>query len=188
MEKQKKRSILNKSIFQIAKNNDLQNYFTMNKFTNNIYDISIDSIDGELIELKDYKDKYILFVNVASYCGYTQQYSDLQKLHDTYQNLQVIGIPCNQFLFQEPFSEKKIKQFCTLNYGVNFVMTKKIKVKGKNQHKLYKWLTSSSLNGEKDSKVKWNFQKYLVDKNGQFIDFFSSQTQPLSTKITEHLI
>ena len=160
----------------------------MNKFTNSIYDISIDSIDGELIELKDYKGKYILFVNVASYCGYTKQYSDLQKLQDTYHNLQVIGIPCNQFLFQEPFSEKKIKKFCTLNYGINFLMTKKIKVKGKFQHKIYKWLTSRDLNGLKESRVKWNFQKYLVDKNGQLIDFFSSKTQPLSIQITQHLI
>ena len=91
-----------------------------------IYDISIDSIDGELIKLKDFKGEYILFVNVASYCGYTKQYSELQKLEDDYNNIKVIGLPCNQFLFQEPFSEKKIKQFCTLNYGINFLMTQKL--------------------------------------------------------------
>ena len=153
-----------------------------------IYDISIESIDGELIKLKDFKGEYILFVNVASYCGYTKQYSDLQRLHDTYNNLQVVGIPCNQFLFQEPFSEKKIKQFCILNYQINFLMTKKIKVKGKGQHILYKWLTNSELNYSKDSVVKWNFQKYLISKEGELIDVFSSNTPPCSTKITKHLI
>ena len=160
----------------------------MNKSNNSIYEISIKSIDGELIELKDYQGKYILFVNVASYCGYTKQYSDLQKLQDAYQNLEVVGLPCNQFLFQEPFSEKKIKQFCTLNYGINFLMTQKIKVKGNGQHKLYKWLTSSDLNNRMDSIVKWNFQKYLISKNGELIDFFSSNTPPCSNSITKHLI
>ena len=84
---------------------------------NNIYDISIQSIDNELINLNAYKGKYILFVNVASYCGYTGQYADLQKLSEQYDNLEVIGLPCNQFLFQEPFSENTIKKFCSSNYG-----------------------------------------------------------------------
>ena len=88
-------------------------------------------------------------MNVASYCGYTHQYSDLQKLHKTYPNLEVIGLPCNQFLFQEPFSEDTIKSFCSSNYGVDFLMTKKINVKGKKQHDLYKWLTKKDLNGKK---------------------------------------
>ena len=129
----------------------------------------------------------ILFVNVASYCGYTNQYSDLQKLHETYDNLEVIGLPCNQFLFQEPFSEDTIKQFCSSNYGVNFIMTEKINVKGKNQHEIYKWLTDKDLNKIKDSKVKWNFQKYLVNKSGELIDVFYSKTLPLSKEITQHL-
>ena len=160
----------------------------MNTQTNSIYNISIQSIDNKLIKLQDYKGLYMLFVNVASYCGYTKQYSDLQKLQDAYQNLEVVGLPCNQFLFQEPFSEKKIKQFCTLNYGINFLMTQKIKVKGNGQHKLYKWLTSSDLNNRMDSIVKWNFQKYLISKNGELIDFFSSNTPPCSNSITKHLI
>ena len=129
----------------------------------------------------------ILFVNVASYCGYANQYSDLQKLHETYDNLEVIGLPCNQFLFQEPFSEDTIKQFCSSNYGVNFIMTEKINVKGKNQHEIYKWLTDKDLNKIKDSKVKWNFQKYLVNKSGELIDVFYSKTLPLSKEITQHL-
>ena len=113
---------------------------------NSIYDISLESIDNEEINLKDYKGKYILFVNVASYCGYTKQYTDLQKLHETYDNLEVIGLPCNQFLFQEPFGEDSIKTFCSSNYGITFLMTRKINVKGKDQHELYKWLTSKALN------------------------------------------
>ena len=129
---------------------------------NSIYDISIKSIDQSPIDLHNYQGKYILFVNVASYCGYTSQYRDLQKLHEKYDNLEVIGLPCNQFLFQEPFSEDTIKQFCSSNYGVDFLMTQKINVKGKNQHELYKWLTSKYLNGKINSKVKLNFQKYLV--------------------------
>ena len=160
----------------------------MNKSNNSIYEISIKSIDGELIELKDYQGKYILFVNVASYCGYTKQYSELQKLEDDYNNIKVIGLPCNQFLFQEPFSEKKIQKFCSVNYNISFLMTKKIKVKGKGQHEIYKWLTSKDLNGLKNSIVKWNFQKYLVNKNGQLIDCFYSKTLPLSENITKHLI
>ena len=154
---------------------------------NSIYDISIESIDGQEIRLEDYKGKFLLFVNVASYCGYTNQYSELQELQDTYDNLEVIGLPCNQFLFQEPFSEDSIQKFCSLNYGIDFLMTKKINVKGKKQHNIYKWLTSKELNKKIDSKVKWNFQKYLISKTGELIDFFPSKTRPLSKEIIHHL-
>ena len=160
----------------------------MNTPTNSIYNISIQSIDNKLIKLQDYKGLYMLFVNVASYCGYTKQYSELQKLEDDYNNIKVIGLPCNQFLFQEPFSEKKIQKFCSVNYNISFLMTKKIKVKGKGQHEIYKWLTSKDLNCLKNSIVKWNFQKYLVNKNGQLIVCFYSKTLPLSENITKHLI
>ena len=153
----------------------------------NIYNIPIQSIENEPIDLGNYQGKYILFVNVASYCGYTNQYSDLQTLHEKYENLEVIGVPCNQFLFQEPFSEDSIKQFCSSNYGITFTMTQKINVKGKSQHKLYNWLTNRDLNGKLDSKVKWNFQKYLVGKNGELIDVFYSKTLPLSKEITQYL-
>jgi len=156
----------------------------MNK---SLYDIKLKSINFETIRLIDFKGKYILFVNVASYCGFTSQYEDLEKLYLKYDNLEVIGLPCNQFLFQEPFSEKKIQHFCQTNYSISFSMTQKIKVKGKNQHELYRWLTNRSLNGKKDSKVTWNFQKYLIDKNGDLINDFSPQTTPLSTEITHHL-
>tara|TARA_B100001250_G_C19715580_1_gene751295 strand:- start:499 stop:984 length:486 start_codon:yes stop_codon:yes gene_type:complete len=154
---------------------------------NTIYDISLQSIDNNNIDLNQYRGKYILFVNVASYCGYTGQYNELQKLYESYNNLEIIGLPCNQFLFQEPFSEKTIQKFCQSNYGVTFLMTNKIYVKGKNQHEIYRWLTKRELNKVKNSKVSWNFQKYLIGKNGEFIDFFSPQTSPLSKKITNHL-
>ena len=99
-------------------------------------------------------------------------------------DIEIIAYPCNQFGGQEPGSSETIQEFCKKNYGVNFLITEKIDVKGKNQHPLYQWLTDKKLNGVKSSNVKWNFQKYLIDKNGQFVDFFYSITKPLSSKIT----
>ncbi|WP_008636388.1 glutathione peroxidase [Bizionia argentinensis] len=156
--------------------------------TQSIYDIVINSLDGQPINLSDYKGKHILFVNVASKCGFTGQYEDLQKLYDTYKNdLMVIGVPCNQFGSQEPGTASDIKSFCQANYGVTFLMTEKVDVKGDNQHPLYTWLTTQSLNGKSSSTVKWNFQKYLVDANGRLIDYYFSVTKPMSGKITKNL-
>ena len=130
-----------------------------------IYDIEINTIEGKSIDLSSFKDKHILFVNVASKCGFTSQYKDLQKLSDTYPNkLVVIGSPCNQFGSQEPGDASQIQTFCERNFGVTFLITEKIDVKGKKQHPLYNWLTNKELNGRKSSNVKWNFQKYLVNK------------------------
>lgn len=159
-----------------------------NKSNESIYDIQINSIDGKAMDLSDYKNKKILFVNVASECGFTKQYEDLQTLYDTYkESLMIIGVPCNQFGGQEPGTASEIKSFCQKNYGVTFLITEKIDVKGKNQHPLYAWLTQKSLNGSNDSSVKWNFQKYLIDSNGYFIDYYFSSTNPLSSNITKHL-
>ena len=153
-----------------------------------LYTIEINSLDGKPIHLNDYKGKYILFVNVASECGFTGQYEDLQKLYDTYKDkLMVIGVPCNQFGSQEPGTADQIQSFCSKNYGVTFLMTEKINVKGELQHPLYKWLTNKELNGVKSTSVKWNFQKYLVDDKGNFVDYFYSMTKPLSSKITRQL-
>ena len=132
-----------------------------------IYDIKINNITGEPIELSDFKDKYLLFVNVASKCGFTDQYKDLQELHEKYKDdLIIVGLPCNQFGNQEPGNEEEISQFCQINYGVTFLLTEKIEVKGGNQHPIYKWLTDKNLNGVKSSTVRWNFQKYLLDPSG----------------------
>ena len=153
-----------------------------------IYDISIKSLMGEKIDLNEFQGKKILFVNVASKCGFTPQYEGLQKLHETYgDKLVVIGLPCNQFKEQEPGSADEIQTFCTANYGVDFLMTEKIDVKGENQHPLYQWLTKKENNGVENSTVKWNFQKYLVDENGIFLSFYYSITKPMSNKIVKHL-
>ena len=151
-----------------------------------VYNIKINDLDGNPINLEKFKGKYLLFVNVASKCGFTKQYAELQELYDSnIDNLMVIGVPCNQFGAQEPGSPDEIQTFCKKNYGVTFLMTEKISVKGNNQHPLYNWLTDKSLNGVKNSTVKWNFQKYIVDKDGNLIDYFYSMTRPLSSKITK---
>ena len=152
-----------------------------------LYDISVNSIDGKKINLDKFKGKFILFVNVASNCGFTRQYSSLQKLYKENNNLVVIGVPCNQFGSQEPGNEKEISIFCSEKYNVSFPMTEKLYVRGPKQHDLYRWLTSKELNGRKNSSVKWNFQKYLVDKNGNLVDYWYSLISPLSSKITNYL-
>ena len=153
-----------------------------------LYDIKINSLQGTPLDLSVYKGKKLLVVNVASKCGFTKQYKDLQKLFKTYEkDLVILGVPCNQFGKQEPGTATEINQFCELNYGVTFPLTEKIAVKGSEQHQLYQWLTQKKLNGKKSSSVKWNFQKYLIDENGNLIDYYYSITNPLSSKITKHL-
>jgi len=158
------------------------------KKTASIYDIEINSISGKTISLQDFKGKKLLFVNVASKCGFTKQYKELQELSDKYtEELVVIGLPCNQFGSQEPGNSSQIEEFCSINFGVTFLLTEKIEAKGYNQHPLYQWLTTKELNNKKSSSVKWNFQKYLVDENGNLIDYYFSITKPMSSKITNHL-
>jgi glutathione peroxidase len=151
-----------------------------------IYDIKIETIGGGTLDLNQYKGKKILFVNVASKCGFTKQYDGLQELSEKYDDkLVVIGLPCNQFGGQEPGQNNEIQSFCKVNFGVDFPLTDKIDVKGDKQHALYQWLTKKENNGKVNSSVKWNFQKYLVDEEGRLIDFFYSTTTPMSTKITK---
>lgn len=153
-----------------------------------IYDIEINSLQGKPINLSLFKGKKILFVNVASKCGFTPQYKELQKLHNLYEeSLVVIGVPCNQFGKQEPGNSSDINKFCQVNYGVSFLITEKISVKGKEQHQLYSWLTNKNENGRKNSSVKWNFQKYLINEDGDLIDYYFSMTSPTSSKIKKHL-
>ncbi|WP_299116218.1 glutathione peroxidase [uncultured Winogradskyella sp.] len=158
------------------------------KASKSIHDIKINSLQGIPINLFEFKGKCILFVNVASKCGFTPQYKELQQLQDTYNDkLVVIGVPCNQFGKQEPGSSDEIQEFCKVNYGVSFLITEKIDVKGSNQHPLYEWLTTKAINGKQNSRVKWNFQKYLVDKEGEFLDYYYSVTKPTNSRITKHL-
>ena len=160
----------------------------INNSNKSIHEISIKSISGEEINLSDFEGKKILIVNVASDCGFTNQYKGLQELHKTYKDkLVVIGVPCNQFGGQEPGDANQIEIFCEKNYGVEFLITEKIYVKGNNQHPLYAWLTKKNLNKKKNSTVKWNFQKYLIDEEGNLIDYYYSITKPLSKKITSKI-
>ena len=153
-----------------------------------IYDSKINTIDGVSIDFNDFKGKYILFVNVASKCGFTKQYAQLEELYQAYKNdLVVIGLPCNQFGGQEPGDAQEIKSFCTENFGVSFIITEKINTKGSEIHPIYAWLTDKKLNSKVNSTVKWNFQKYLLNREGKLIDYFYSTTSPLSAKITNQL-
>jgi glutathione peroxidase len=156
--------------------------------TQSVYDIKINNLEGKPMNLSLFKGKKILIVNVASKCGFTPQYRELQLLQDNYKDsLIVIGVPCNQFGNQEPGSSAEIKEFCEVNYGVSFLLTEKVEVKGANQHPLYTWLTDKTINGKTDSKVKWNFQKYLIDETGHLINHYYSITKPSSSRILKYL-
>ncbi len=153
-----------------------------------IYDFKLKTIDGKDISLSAFKGKKLLLVNVASNCGYTPQYKNLQALHEQFESkLVVIGFPANNFGSQEPGASAEIKAFCTKNYGVTFQMMEKISVKGTDAHPLYKWLSSKEQNGVCNDSPTWNFCKYLIDENGKLIKFFSSNVDPLSKEITSLL-
>jgi len=156
--------------------------FSQNK---SFYDFKVQTIDGENFDLSTLKGKKVLVVNTASKCGFTPQYEDLQKLYEKYksENFIIIGFPANNFMNQEPGSNQEIKQFCSANYGVTFPMMTKISVKGDDIHPLYQWLTEKGQNGVMDSKVKWNFQKYMIDEEGNLVDVASSRTNPLDEQI-----
>jgi glutathione peroxidase len=152
------------------------------------YDLSINSLEGERINFTDFKGKYVLCVNVASKCGYTPQYEDLQKLSETYKDkLIVIGFPCNQFMGQEPGSAEEIQNFCSKNYGVTFQITEKIDVKGKGQHPVYQWLTMKQINGISDASISWNFNKILISPEGTWMHHFASGVKPLSEELTNFI-
>jgi glutathione peroxidase len=146
------------------------------------YDFSINDINNHKIELSIYKEKTILLVNVASKCGFTKQYTDLQQLYDMYKNkgLVVIGVPSNQFGGQEPGSNDEIKDFCKTNFNISFPMTSKYDVKGANAHPIYSWALE---NHGKSTVPKWNFHKILINKNGKIQNTYSSFTNPMSKKL-----
>lgn len=143
-----------------------------------IYDFTMKDIDGKDVALSQYKGKVVLIVNTASKCGNTPQYEDLQKLYEQYENKDfvILGFPANNFMSQEPGSDGDIKQFCSLNYGVSFPMFSKISVKGNDINPLYKYLTTKAENGVLDAGVTWNFQKFLINKNGVLVASFTPST------------
>ena len=144
------------------------------------YDYKFNGIDGNQIELIDYKNKVIVIVNVASRCGYTSQYEDLQTLYNKYKDrdLIIIGVPTNNFK-QEPGTNEQIKDFCETNFGITFPMTEKINVIGTNSHPFYKWAKDDFGIG---AIPKWNFHKIIIGKNGKVVDTFASFTKPTSNK------
>ena len=144
------------------------------------YELTYKDIDGNAVSMSSYKGKYVLCVNVASKCGHTPQYSKLQALYGKHKDkLVIIGFPCNQFLGQEPGSEKEIEEFCTKNYGVTFPLSSKIDVKGKEQHPVYTWLMTKDVNGVSDDKVEWNFHKVLVSPEGKWLKSYSAGSDPM---------
>ena len=149
------------------------------------FDFKIESITGELINFNDYKNKVILVVNTASYCGFTKQYEELQELWDTYKSkgLIVLGIPSNSFN-QEKTNNLEIKKFCEVNFNINFPLSKITEVKGKNAHDLFKW---AEKNYGKSAIPKWNFHKILINKDGKIEDTFVSFTKPMSKKIVQKI-
>lgn len=156
--------------------------------TKSIYDFTLKSIDGKDISLAQYKGKKILLVNVASECGYTPQYKQLQELYDkNKETLVILGFPANNFGAQEPGQNSEIKTFCEKNYGVTFQLFSKKSVKGDDQHELYKWLSTKSENGWNDKAPSWNFCKYLINEKGELINFFSSNVNPVGEEISNAL-
>ena len=150
-----------------------------------LHDFTVKDIDGNDFSLASLKGKKVLVVNVASKCGLTPQYEQLQELYEKYRHLNfvIIGFPANNFMGQEPGSNLEIKEFCTANYGVTFPMMEKISVKGKDQAPLYQWLTKKSENGVMDQKVTWNFQKFMIDEEGHLVDVATPKESPMSGKI-----
>ncbi len=147
--------------------------------TKNIYQFKVDGLAGKPIAFEDYKGKYILIVNTASQCGYTPQYEGLEALYKAHSDkLVIVGFPANNFGGQEPGSNEEIQTFCKKNYGVTFPMANKVSVKGNDQHPIYKWLCNKSENGVSDNEVKWNFSKFLIDKEGNLVKMFPSSVKP----------
>ena len=153
------------------------------------YDFKVTDIDGKEFDMSSLKGKKVLIVNVASKCGLTPQYAKLQELYEKYgdRNFVIVGFPANNFREQEPGTNAEIKEFCTLNYNVTFLMMSKIDVVGENKAPIYQWLTEKAKNGKMDTEVQWNFQKFMIDENGNWIDFVPPREDPFSEKIVQWL-
>lgn len=172
-----------------------------------IYDFKVNNIYGEEVSLEEYKGKVLLIVNTASKCGFTPQYGDLQKLYDEYKDkgVEILGFPCNQFAEQEPGNNSEVQNFCQLNYGVNFPLFDKVNVRGKDAHPMFKYLSENTafkgfdlthpsgkiLNGFLQesfpefligNSIKWNFTKFLIDREGNIVERFEPTTEPMDIK------
>ena len=156
---------------------------------NNFYKLSANDIDGNKIDFSQFKGKKLLIVNVASKCGYTSQYKDLQELHKKYNDkVTILAFPSNNFGFQEPGSNDQIEEFCETNYGIEFQLFEKSDVRGKNLNSVYKWLSSIDDNGWNDKAPRWNFFKYLVDETGSLKAVYSSNVNPMDNEIIDFVI
>ena len=163
--------------------------FQLSGQTKNLYQFSATTIDGKVFDFDTLKGKKVLIVNTASKCAFTKQYKKLQELYEEYgsDNFEIIGFPANNFANQEPGTNTEINTFCTKNYGVTFLMMEKVSVKGEDIHPIYKWLTSSEENGTLDAKVTWNFQKFMIDENGEVVDFVPPIKSPKNRRIINWL-
>jgi glutathione peroxidase len=149
-----------------------------------IHSFKVESIDGKIIDFSDFKGKKILIVNVASECGYTKQYAQLQELYELHQDkLVIIGFPSNDFGGQEPGTAEEIQQFCSSKFGVTFPLTAKVNIKSSPVHPIYEWLTQKSKNGVLDAEVNWNFNKFLIDENGKLEKALGSSVTPMDEDI-----
>ena len=166
--------------------NQTNNPINMNE-KQNIYQFKVEDIGGKIFDFNTLAGKKIMVVNTASKCGFTPQYADLQKLYDKYKDkgFVIVGFPSNDFLWQEPGSNQEIANFCQKNYGVTFPMMAKIDVKGRKKHAVYQFLTEKSKNGLEDSKVKWNFQKYLIDREGHLFRVVPTKITPFDKEIVD---
>lgn len=152
------------------------------------YELKANTIGGEEVDFAQFKGKKVMVVNTASECGFTPQLEALEALHRKYgDQLQIIGIPTDDFGGQEPLEGEEIKTFCERNYGVSFLMLDKATTKGTDKHPVFRWLTEKEKNGRKSSRIWWNFQKYLVDEKGELVDYFLSTTKPDSPKILKKI-
>lgn len=148
------------------------------------YDFKMKDINGQEVDFSQFKGKKLLLVNVASKCGYTKQYEDLQKLHQEHgDEVTIIGFPANNFGGQEPGTNEEIKEFCSSKFGVTFMMMDKISVKGDDKAPLYKWLSDKDLNGWNDKEPTWNFCKYFINEKGELVKFFASSVKPMDEEI-----
>jgi glutathione peroxidase len=173
------------SLLSYTQNNNKKPAINPNAPMKTFHNFTVKSLDGSEFNLAQLKGKKVLVVNTASKCGLTPQYEKLEKLYKEYSNdkFVIIGFPANNFLGQEPGSNEEIASFCQKNYGVSFPMMEKISVKGKDQHELYQWLCNKTLNGVSDAEISWNFHKFLIDENGNWVKSLHAKTDPYDAEI-----